>query len=134
MVVARQRRYIKTWISDTALYTRLSALIRAESAHHCYPDVRTKEEKREEWRTCRLHPYVGKRGRRGRTRRMWGKLHVGTRYLQRTRCNSATSLSDPHDLTHTEDATTRRRPRWLHASQTPRKKTDCLYYWRKRKQ
>lgn len=55
---------------------------------------------------------------------MWGGLHVvGTRYLQRTRRNSATRLSDPHDLTHTEDATTR-RPRWLHASQTPRKKGD----------
>jgi len=39
---------------------------------------------------------------------MWGRLHgIGTRYLQRTR-NSATRLSDPHDLTHREDTTTRR--------------------------
>lgn len=113
-VVARQRRYVKTWIPDTALYTRLSALIRGESARprdHCYPDVLAREEKREEWRTCRLHPYEGKRGGggEGEDRRMWGRLHVvGTRYLQRTRRNSATRLSDPHDLTHTEDATTRR--------------------------
>ena len=39
---------------------------------------------------------------------MWGRLHgIGIRYLQRTR-NSATRLSDPHDLTHREDTTMRR--------------------------
>lgn len=70
-VVAWQRRYVKTWSPDTALYMRLSALIRRESARshdHCYPDVLAKEEKREEWRICRLHPYVGKNDERRRTR------------------------------------------------------------------
>lgn len=102
-----QRRYVKTWIPDTALYMRLSALIRGESTRprdHCYPDVLAREEKREEWRTCRLHPHIGEKGEK-----MGGRgVDSTTWYLQGTRRNSATRLSDPHDLTHTQDATTRR--------------------------
>lgn len=50
-------------IPDRALYTRLSALIRGESARprdHCYPDISAREEKREEWRNiCCLHTGEG---------------------------------------------------------------------------
>lgn len=116
MVEAWQRRYVKT-CDVFPLWYAVRARVRATIVTLTFWR-RKKNEK--SWRTCRLHPYV-ERSTGGRGVDFTAQ---STRYLRGTRRNSATRLSDPHDLTHTEDATTR-RPGLFHASQVPRKKRDC---------
>lgn len=95
------------WLPDRALYTRLSALIRGESARprdHCYPDILRGKKKIEKSGESAVYIRRGMRKKKGRTGGMcW--VDSTAWYPRAIRRNSATRLSDPHDLTHTEGAT-----------------------------
>ncbi|CAL1680297.1 unnamed protein product [Lasius platythorax] len=102
------------WIPDRALYTRLSALIRGESAHprdHCYPDIlRGKKNEKSGESAVYIRRGMSEYGRVGEQGDVLGGFHsVGTDTLGQYARNSATRLSDPHDLTYTEGTTTLQR-------------------------
>lgn len=121
-------------LGSPTLYTGLSAPIRGESARprdHCYPDVPAREEKREGWRTCRLHPYVGEKEEGGGGKRTWGRLYV-PRAIGETHRNSATRLSDPRDLTRTEDATAEMTSCETPSAAKKERSQDCACHRRER--
>lgn len=95
-------------IPDRALYTRPSALIRGESARprdHCYPDVLRGSGKTRRAKNLLFTYEKGRDGGEG------GVCRVDSTawYPRAIHRNSATRLSDPHDLTYTEDATVLQR-------------------------